>query len=392
MSRLISLIFLALPLYLLRFEVAGVPTTALEVLIWALFVAGFVQGRWWSPKSWSATAHLRPRIDRATLIGISGLLLAGIVSLFVTPDLRAGLGLYKGFIVTPLLAFILLRAYGRGHVELYWRAYTVSALVLAGWGILEWILAAGSGYRTHGPFESPNYLAFYLVPVVFFLLYRVVEVVSHVLRALHVAELAIVLTALLMTGSRGAYLGLAAGFFVWIPYLFGKLAIWQRLIASLGMGLSAFLVFATLLLYQDRAASSDDIRRIVWSRAWELIQANPILGVGLGGFHQAFVNLSWPILDVGHMAARDVSNPHNLYFTLWLNVGLLGLLALIWLVLAALRQAWRVRAVPLAWVTLSVLAAILVHGIVDTPIWKNDLAVIFWLVVATPWLVTHKQK
>jgi O-antigen ligase len=378
MSHGLSLIFLALPLYLVRFDVAGIPTTLLEVLIWVLFFAAVVKDRGW--RLWGG-------LDRAALLGIVALILAGAISLFVTSDLRAGLGLFKGFLVTPLLAYLLLRRYGLGNAELYWRAYAVSALALAGWGILEWLLQGTSGYRTHGPFESPNYLAFYLVPVVFFLLYRVVEVASGWLRALHALELAIVLSALLMTGSRGAYLGLAAGFFVWVPYLFGKISIWQRLIASLGMGLSAFLVFITLLLYGDRAQTSDDIRRIVWSRAGELIAQHPLLGVGLGGFHQAMMGLTWPILDVGHQVARDVSNPHNLYFTFWLNLGLLGLLALLWLVLTALREAWRLREIPLAWVTLSGLTAILVHGLVDTPIWKNDIFVIFWLIVATPWLI-----
>lgn len=383
MSRALSLIFLALPLYLVRFEVAGIPSTLLEVLIWALFAVAFFKDHWWRPANW-------PRLTRAELLGIAGLLTAGAISLLVTPELRAGLGLFKGFLVTPLLAYLLLRAHGRGHAELYWRAYVVSALVLAGWGIVEWLGAGGAGYRAHGPFESPNYLAFYLVPVAFYLLYRVVEVRRRPLQALHAVEFAIVLAALLMTGSRGAYLGLAAGFFVWVPYLFGKLAIWQRLIGSLGLGLSTLLIFGTLLLFSDRVQTSDDIRRIVWSRSWELIQAHPILGVGLGGFHHAMTALAWPILDVGHQVARDVSNSHNLYLTFWLNLGALGLLSLFWLALTALRAAWRVREQPLAWVTFSVLVAILVHGLVDTPVWKNDLFVIFWLVVATPFLLETK--
>jgi hypothetical protein len=66
---------------------------------------------------------------------------------------------------------------------------------------------------------------------------------------------------------------------------------------------------------------------------------------------------------------------------------LIGLLSVIWLAAVAVRRAWLLRVDPLAWVTLAVLASILVHGLVDTPVWKNDLFVIFWLVVATPFML-----
>jgi hypothetical protein len=36
---------------------------------------------------------------------------------------------------------------------------------------------------------------------------------------------------------------------------------------------------------------------------------------------------------------------------------------------------------------LAAMTAILVHGLVDTPYFKNDLAMMFWLILIIPWLL-----
>ena len=70
--------------------------------------------------------------------------------------------------------------------------------------------------------------------------------------------------------------------------------------------------------------------------------------------------------------------PHNLFLNVWSELGLAGLLftvaALFWLSIRLFRllrrrEAWAVGAV-LAWV------ALIVHGLVDVPFFKNDLAIL----------------
>lgn len=379
MSSLIYLIFLSLPLYLVRFTILGVPSTLLEVIIWAAFITVFIQKRWWQPSLW-------PRIDLPTCIGLSGLFIASVLSLLVTPEIRDGLGLWKGFIVDPLLVYLMIRSL-KPDIALTWRAYGVSTLVLAGWGIMQKAYDFGLvDGRIRGPFESANYLAFFLVPTALYLIYRLVTYRGFQ-QLLAAVEFVIVISALVLTGSRGGYLGFAAGALVWAVMLILRSNLWERLTGWLVLGSGLVGGLIALVAFPGRLQTSDDIRKIVWGHSWDLIKSHPFFGTGLGGFHHAMANLSWPILDAGHIVARDVSNSHNLYFTLWLNLGLVGLLSIIWLVSVAVRRAWLLRVDPLAWVTLAVLASILVHGLVDTPVWKNDLLVIFWLVVATPFML-----
>jgi O-antigen ligase len=80
--------------------------------------------------------------------------------------------------------------------------------------------------------------------------------------------------------------------------------------------------------------------------------------------------------------------PHNLWLAFWSETGLLGLLSFATIYGMLLVRGWRAlaSATGLARTVLygavGTLIVYFVHGMVDTPYWKNDLAVEFWLVAA----------
>ncbi len=88
-------------------------------------------------------------------------------------------------------------------------------------------------------------------------------------------------------------------------------------------------------------------------------------GIGLGGFQMAFSSYIL-LLHVGH-----TFHSHNLFLNVWLEQGLLGLFALVWLLGAALVAWRRVRRLgdrqDKAWAAaaLAAIAVIVVHGMVD---------------------------
>ena len=81
---------------------------------------------------------------------------------------------------------------------------------------------------------------------------------------------------------------------------------------------------------------------------------------------------------------RSVILPHNLYLNLWLETGFLGLIGFLGMVAVSIFESLKnflktknyLIILPLA-----ALIAILVHGIVDTPYFKNDLSLLFWIVL-----------
>jgi O-antigen ligase len=73
---------------------------------------------------------------------------------------------------------------------------------------------------------------------------------------------------------------------------------------------------------------------------------------------------------------------------MWSELGLLGLVAFVVLLGMLLWRGWqgfytaRGFTRPLLWGTSAAFTAIAVHGLFDTPYYKNDLSVEFWIVAA----------
>jgi hypothetical protein len=379
------LIFALLPTYLIRFSIFSVPSTLFEVVIWVAFLYTFWKQGWLHRKNW-------PTLDKKTGIGVAVLLVASVVALLVSSDIRAGLGLLKGFIIDPILVLFLLRGTDLGEwPELPWWGLGLSGLILAGWGILQWLNAGGGDFRAHGPYESANYLAFYLVPVAMFFVYEFFR--RHGARKiLGAAELIIVFSAILLTYSRGGLLALAAGVAVWAVWLLLNGSKQWRLVAGAAIIAGLLAVLAVFTLYHGRTLTSDQTRQVIWNHSTKILEQNPVTGTGLGAFHDKFAASFAG--DNSHIAheVRDVATAHDLYLTIWLNLGILGLAALLWLFLVGFQKDWELRDRPLAWLSASVLVAMLVHGAVDAPVWKNDLFPIFWLAVSTPFLITRKTQ
>ena len=103
----------------------------------------------------------------------------------------------------------------------------------------------------------------------------------------------------------------------------------------------------------------------------EMLKTHPILGFGLANYQTAVK--SWHILKW----AEIYLYPHNLFITFWSEIGLLGLIAFIWLIVLFFKKTIFNRA-TLARALIASMLIILIHGLVDVPYFKNDLAVIFW--------------
>ena len=112
-----------------------------------------------------------------------------------------------------------------------------------------------------------------------------------------------------------------------------------------------------------------------------MLETHWLLGAGIAGYAQRV-----SIRDLPYGIAQIY--PHNILLDFWSETGLLGAVAFIALMVVAMSVAWKGwRDGPPEWrpIQLGVLlalAAIAVHGIVDNPYWKNDLAFEFWALLA----------
>jgi len=113
-------------------------------------------------------------------------------------------------------------------------------------------------------------------------------------------------------------------------------------------------------------------RTEIWQRAINGIQAYPIIGIGPGTFKDFFPdNPSW-----------QIPQPHNLYLAFLLQTGAIGfigfILLLFWFFKTGIKN-YESRIINI--VLMSTMVYILIHGLVDTTYWKNDLSMMFWAII-----------
>ncbi len=132
---------------------------------------------------------------------------------------------------------------------------------------------------------------------------------------------------------------------------------------------------------QDISYNSASLRLLAWDTAWELIQDQPWLGVGLTEV-KAAMRQQYEANGAYRRAREPLMSPHNQYITYWVGLGLGGVLALLALLLA---PAWLVpvEAKPLAWAAVGVmLASLMFENILERQMGMTLFSVIYlWVPV-----------
>lgn len=130
--------------------------------------------------------------------------------------------------------------------------------------------------------------------------------------------------------------------------------LWGAIVVLGGIALIAIL---TLTPLGGWLIDSSGQRPDIWRNSLALINDYPLTGHGLGSFEMAYSTYAL-LVHVGH-----TMHAHNVWFDVWLNLGLLGVIALTGLVLNA---AWP-RSTVSRWrmPALIALATLLLHGLYD---------------------------
>jgi hypothetical protein len=162
---------------------------------------------------------------------------------------------------------------------------------------------------------------------------------------------------LLMSASRGAWLALAFVLVAWAARPTTsrwRTALWA---SAVGAVLAALVLFLVLTPLGERLLALRTDRLSVWSNSLDLAGDYAFTGLGLGNFEMAYSSYAL-LVHVGHTV-----HAHNLYLDVWLEHGLLGLLALAGLLVTA---AWP-RPPSDRWTIAAhaSLAVILLHGLTD---------------------------
>lgn len=374
----LSLTAACLPLYVVRWHIGPLPTTLLELLI--LVTSGAYMAT-------LITEHRLPAARSWLDVPIALLLLAGLIGIVVAPDHVRALGIYRAYFVEAVACFYiavdLLRT--RDDLRVFLLIAGLGACAMAVGQIISfaWVFAQGNLQLTGGPAflnTSPNSVAMYLEPPLAFALAFAVFPSGPRERWMAVAMLVILFVAIVLTLSRASYLAMAVLAIVLVLSLQHRT--WRlRAVAALAvLGLLALEVPFVNERFLNLARSVTN-RTSLYHQALQVLSERPIFGAGISGFATRVAPFRPPDEPI-HIY------PHDVWLTTWSELGLLGLFTfaviffgLLWSGARALPRTADIYR-PLLWGAVGALVLYTVHGLFDSPYWKNDLSVEFWLLAA----------
>lgn len=417
----VLMIIVGTPLYLWRGSVAGLPFTFLEIMILVSFLTWLIKGgldlkTLFKKKNGRIPYPFRWEIIAILLTSWSGIIVAGMSN--------TALGIWKAYFFEPILLFILvinLFSYPEGRQKVI-RALSVSALAVSLFAIFQWATGlyisnpfwvAAETRRATSFFPYPNAVGLFLAPIIPIITGFIINHWNNLKnqeRSFYLATIFAALLAVWAAKSEGALVGLIVG----LGFM-GLLVNKNVRLITLGLGvvIVASLWFTPSL--KEYALSkitlsdlSGQIRQQQWKETKEMLQDGRFFsGAGLSGYQAAVApfhqdGIWFKTKDPNWL--RNIMNseeyrqkmwqpteiylyPHNIILNFWTEIGLLGMLAFVWLIARAIIQSIKIfiKRTPEKYLALGLGAAltvIVIHGLVDVPYFKNDLAALFWVFLA----------
>ena len=370
----------AMPLYVVRWHYGPLPTTLLETLI-IITVVLYVVARW--------REGMRRPLSTPFDIPILLLLVAGAISVVVAKDHRAALGLYRAYFIEPVAVFYvavdLLREADRRYLLVLSFAAGSSIFAILNLGVFARAFVhhnVNVGAAPTALYTDANPVAMYLEPAIALAAGMILFGETRRTKLIGVVWLALVGSAFLVMFSKGGYLAITALVLVAIV----TAPRWRLFL--IGASVVAIVGATQIPLVMQRLATippSLNGREAIFGATIDMIRGHPIFGLGLGGFTYQFRGVTPEIY------------PHNIWLTFWVEIGLLGVLAFAVIFLMLQWEGWRAwpsvepTQRPWLWGALGGLILWFVHGLVDSPYWKNDMSVEFWVMAALIFTVARAR-
>ncbi len=200
---IIYLIVFSLPLYLVGFKIAWIPVTVLELMIYALFIIWlfyFIKNK-----------KVRSLQKSNLSIPILLIFLGVTISTLFSSDIQVSAGIWKAWFLAPILFFIVIinTVKTKKQIKNIIIAFVLSGSFVALIALFYWFNENLTyDNRLQAFYNSPNYLAMFLSPVLFLSFYIYSFVKNKILKILLIADYLLIITVIYLTYSYGAWLGL----------------------------------------------------------------------------------------------------------------------------------------------------------------------------------------
>lgn len=404
----LSVTIIFAPLYIIRGYInlpltnIFLPTTLLEILIAICFISFLFEVR----RKEFKFKLLKTKFDLLIFL----FLINGLISVFVSGDLIRGFGIYRAYFLEPIIFFYILNY---TYIRSKSFNFVVFSFLLSGiWISIMAIVQKLTGSFTLAPHEmlqgrvtavynSANSLALYLGPIAVFTIMFFFKSVNYK-KILYFIMLGLMLFTIFWTRSRGGLVAVSLSMLIFIyaylaslntRLLWFKTKILRKLWYVLLLGI---ILFVTIFFYQvykiysvypanliagEARGDTLHIRFLIWKSTFEMIKESPVLGTGLDGFNERY-NQNYK----NTYYSEDFQYPHNIFLTFWTETGLIGLLIFSGILLQSyfflIKNISRYKNNLLAAALLGGFSYSIIHGMVDVPYFKNDLSLLFWIMIS----------
>ncbi|MBW4649727.1 MAG: IctB family putative bicarbonate transporter [Kastovskya adunca ATA6-11-RM4] len=291
--------------------------------------------------------------------------------------------------------------------------FLLTSLIVSVYGLRQWFFGAtalatwvdptsttAKLTRVYSYLGNPNLLAGYLIPAVALSMAACFSWQRWVPKALALTMFVVNSACLILTFSRGGWIGFVVCGFTFLVLLVYWYSVrlpmaWRRwalpvlLAGSLGLLAMAILFVEPIRdrvfsIFLGRKDSSNNFRINVWAAVIEMIRDRPILGIGPG--NNAF-NSIYPLYARPRFTALSA---YSIFLEVAVETGLIGFSCFIWLLVVTFNQGvqqlkrsretgnssfWLMAAI-------AALLGMLAHGVVDTVWYRPQISTLWWLMVA----------
>ncbi|PIG93804.1 IctB family putative bicarbonate transporter [Gloeocapsopsis sp. IPPAS B-1203] len=292
--------------------------------------------------------------------------------------------------------------------------YLHVALLVSVYGLRQWFFGAtalatwvdpesplSKTTRVYSYLGNPNLLAGYLLPAIAFSAMAIFAWRGWIPKVLALTMLLVNMACLILTFSRGGWIGLLALVVTLLVLLVYWLSIqlppfWRMWsLPILLVGMLSVLILAILFvepvrdrvlsIFAGRGDSSNNFRINVWLAVIDMIRDRPILGIGPG--NTAF-NRIYPLYQQPKYTALSA---YSVLLEIAVETGLIGFFCFVWLIIVMLSQGltqlqrlrqhnhregfWLMAAI-------AIVVGMLAHGTVDTVWYRPEVSTLWWLTVA----------
>ncbi len=364
-NKWVLALLVLLPTYLIRFSIVGIPLNLLDLIACGGFIYCLIH-------------YHGLKLQRGFRWSAITLLLIGVIAILVSNHKMDAFGIYKSYLVVPMMIGAMIQT-ARPKWQAVVQALGCSLFFVSSIAMIQWLTGygvpapwnmGGIDVRMTSIYDYPNAVGLIAAPIVALSLAWIIHERSN--RLFHAVVAVFGCLAIGLSQSDGAILAVGAA--IGVSLLFTKYRTWV-ITAAVGLVLLVLLIPATRqkILFQD---TSGEVRLALWQGTINLLKDRPVQGAGLANFPDVYAEYK---LD---RHVELLLYPHNLFLDFWVEFGLLGAM---WITVVLLRFFWNAlhnRQHAHTVVLLTGMVAMVTYGLVDVPYFKNDLAVLFWVLLA----------